>query len=140
MGLLIGWWCLRCLALASPWTGWQGRRPCGARRSIERLWGSPGPHLEPADDRLRLLLRPDKERLSSRAAKAGNELPPSSLNHLVGDREQGRRNGKAERLGRFGIDHQFKLSGAHDRKIGRLSALQDTAGVDADLTITFLNG
>ena len=61
------------------------------------------------------------------------------LDHLVGDGEQRRWNFEAERLGSFRVDHQFKLGGAHNRKLGRPGSFQDAAGVDADLTKTFRN-
>ena len=41
----------------------------------------------------------------------------------------------AERLGRLEIDDEFKLGWLHDRQVGRLFALEDTAGIDTSLTV-----
>ena len=57
------------------------------------------------------------------------------FDHLVGKREQRRRNFEAERLGCLEIDHQLELGGAVDRQLGRLGAPEDTAGLDACASI-----
>ena len=42
---------------------------------------------------------------------------------------------EAERLGGLEVDHKFKLGGLLDRQVGRMSAVENLAGVDADLVI-----
>src|SRR5262245_47539988 len=56
------------------------------------------------------------------------------LDHLVGAAKQRRRHGEAERLGGLEIDGQLYLSDLLDRQVGRLLALENPPGVDADLT------
>jgi hypothetical protein len=60
-----------------------------------------------------------------------------SFDHFVGAGEQRGRNFKAERSGGRQVDDQFKLGRLHYRQVGRLSTLEDLAGVDADLTVRF---
>src|SRR5256885_2485950 len=57
------------------------------------------------------------------------------LDHLIGDGEQPWRKAEAERLGGIEVDHELKLGCLHDRKVARLLALEDAAGIDADLII-----
>jgi hypothetical protein len=47
------------------------------------------------------------------------------LDHLVGGGQQRFRDGKAERLGGFEVDHQFELGRLLNRQIGGASALED---------------
>src|SRR4029450_1332657 len=60
-----------------------------------------------------------------------------SLDHLVGAGEQRGRNFNAKRARGGQIDDQLKLARLHYRQVGRLSTLEDFAGVDADLTVRF---
>src|SRR5262249_3155726 len=57
-----------------------------------------------------------------------------SFDHLVGLREQRRRDVEAKHPGSLGVDDQLELGRLHDRQVRRLRALQDAAGIDADLT------
>src|SRR6266536_3347054 len=67
---------------------------------------------------------------------AALERSPPSFDHLVGLRQQRRRHGKTECLGCFQIDHQLEMRGLHDRRIGDIGALEDAAGLDADLMVS----
>jgi hypothetical protein len=53
----------------------------------------------------------------------------SSLDHLVGEREQLIGNGQAERLGGLEVDRQFVFGRRLHRKVGRLLALEDAIDV-----------
>src|SRR5262249_59407467 len=55
----------------------------------------------------------------------------ASLDHLVGNGEQPWREAQAECLGSVEVDHQLEFSRLHDRKVGRLLALENPAGVNA---------
>jgi len=56
------------------------------------------------------------------------------LDHLVGERQQLVRNLEFERLGGSQIDRQLEFGGLHDRQLGRLGAVKNLTGIDADLT------
>ena len=58
------------------------------------------------------------------------------FDHLVGGGEQRRRHGDAQRPGGLGINDQLEFGRLHDRQIGRLCALENAAGIDADLTMS----
>src|SRR5437773_9373379 len=65
--------------------------------------------------------------------------PPSLVSlfdHLVGPREQRRRYVEAECLCSLKIDDKLELRRLHDRKIGGLSALENVAGIYANVTKT----
>ena len=59
----------------------------------------------------------------------------SLFDHLVGAGEQRGRHGEAEHPGGLDIDDQLELGRLHDRQVRRLRALEDAAGIDADVTI-----
>src|SRR5262249_59373036 len=56
-----------------------------------------------------------------------------SFDHLVGEREQRRRNLQAQRLGGAQIDDKMKLGLLQDRQVCRFLALENPAAVDAGL-------
>ena len=57
------------------------------------------------------------------------------LDYLVGEGEQLVWNLEAERLGGLEVDHEVEFDRLYDRKVGRLGAFENFAGVDADLMI-----
>src|SRR5712692_5574551 len=61
----------------------------------------------------------------------------SLFDHLVGPGRQTRRNFKTERLGGLQVDHEFELGRPHERQLGDLGALEQAAGINAYLVITF---
>src|SRR5262245_31098415 len=63
------------------------------------------------------------------------EPPFTSFDHLVGKREQRRRNGKAEHSCGLGVEDQLELACPQDWKVSGLSASENTASIDAHLTI-----
>jgi hypothetical protein len=60
----------------------------------------------------------------------------SLFDHLVSKGKQLRRNIKPKRLCRLDVDHQLELRRLLDRQIGRLGAIEDFRGVDAELAIS----
>src|SRR5215471_7814399 len=58
-----------------------------------------------------------------------------SFDDLVGEREHVLRHSKTERLGCLEIDHQLELGRLQHRQIGGFGALENPAGVGANLTI-----
>src|SRR5260370_38770331 len=55
------------------------------------------------------------------------------FDHLVGGGKQRRRYAEAKHLCRLSVDDQFKLRRLHNRKILRLRALVDAAGIEPNL-------
>src|SRR5262252_7241526 len=70
-------------------------------------------------------------------AERGPSTP--SLDHLVGAGEQHRRHVDAEQLRRLLVEDEFELGRLHDWQIGRFCPLEDSADIDADLTIAVGN-
>src|ERR1700690_1361169 len=58
----------------------------------------------------------------------------SLFDHLVGDGEHPWRHLDAERARRLQVDGEFEFGRLRDRQVGGLGALEDIAGIDADLT------
>src|ERR1017187_6596544 len=59
----------------------------------------------------------------------------SLFDHLVGNGEHARGNGEAERFRGLEVDHELEFCRLNYRHIGGLGALENPAGVDADLTV-----
>src|SRR5262249_20570340 len=83
-------------------------------------------------------LKADIARLTSRSPLCANSdrmhcsKNCSLFDHLVGEREQRRRNVDAERLRRLQVDDEVEFARLHDRQFRRLFALEDTASIGAD--------
>ena len=91
---------------------------------------------EPDGRQLSRLLRARRERpRRRRAAEQRDELAP--LHSITSSARASSVGGtvEAERLGGLEVDDQLELGGLLDRQVGRLLALEDPAGIDADLTI-----
>src|SRR6266700_2502086 len=63
--------------------------------------------------------------------------PAASFYHLISAGEERGRHGEAEGLGGLEIDEQLDLRRLLDRQLGRLIAVEDFPGVDADQTVIF---
>src|ERR1035441_5754424 len=57
----------------------------------------------------------------------------SLFDHLVGDGEHARRYGEAERLSGRAVDDELEFGRLQHRQVGGFRALEDAAGIDADL-------
>src|SRR3984893_5062920 len=68
-------------------------------------------------------------------ADVSNRSKEPLFDHLVGEREQLVRNLEPERLGGLEIDDQLELGRLQDGQVGRPRALENPAGIDADLAI-----
>src|SRR6516165_32663 len=66
------------------------------------------------------------------SSRVGRRPVRNSFDHLVGAAEQRERNGEPERPGGLEIDDQLDLRCLLHRQVGRLLALKDAAGIDAD--------
>ena len=73
------------------------------------------------------LLGPDFHRLDRTSLRLAH-----LFDHLVGAGEQRWGHFEAERLGSLQIDHQLEIGRLLDRQVGRLGALEDPSGIDAD--------
>jgi hypothetical protein len=60
-----------------------------------------------------------------------------SFEYLVGEGHQIVREFHPERLGCLEVDHELELGRLHDRQISGLGALQNSAGINANLAIHF---
>src|SRR5207253_3064131 len=58
-----------------------------------------------------------------------------SFDYLVGDGKQRRRDLVAEDARRLQVEDELELGGLHHRQVGRFLALEDAAGIDADLAL-----
>src|SRR6516162_5618540 len=76
------------------------------------------------------LLGPDFHRLDRTSLRLAH-----SLDHLIGLREQARRDGHPDRPRRRQIDDQLELGWLHDGHVGRFLAFENAAGIDANLAI-----
>ena len=79
-----------------------------------------------------LLSRHTRRRELSRCSAARTSL--TSFDHLVGGHLHDQRHREAERLGRMQVDGEFELGRLQHRKLCRLSAIDDAAGISPDLT------
>src|SRR6476646_4806310 len=68
--------------------------------------------------------------------------PPTrftSLDHLVGEREQLIWDFETERLSGLEVDHELELCRQHNRQITRLLTFTDASGINAGLTVCIRN-
>src|SRR5260370_14369434 len=82
-------------------------------------------------------LRPSPHSLRKICRRAMGEEGGASFDHLVGAREQRRRNFDAQRTRGRQIDDELKFGGLHHGQVGGLSALEDAASIDAKLPKCF---
>src|SRR5215467_14173057 len=67
--------------------------------------------------------------------QARRQIPAVSFDHLIGNRQQGRRQVQAECFGGLQVDDELEFSRLHNRKVGWLFALEDSAGILTNLTV-----
>ena len=124
-------------------TFWPSTKPASFRpwrNARNRASGRRRPAVEKPDHRHRRLLRARRERpRRRRAAEQRDELAPLHSITSSARGEQRRRHGEAEHPGGLGVDDQLELGRLHDRQVRGLGALEDAAGIDADLTIRIRN-
>ena len=70
---------------------------------------------------------------------ANCRIAEGSFDHFVCDREYRWRDFDSERPRLFQVDGKYELGRLHHREVGGLDALENLAGIDADLTIRFHN-
>ena len=99
------------------------------------------PAVEEPDHRHRRLLRPRRQRpRRRRAAEEGDELAASHRcsYHSITSSVMASSDGGTSMpsaLAVLQVDDELELGRLHDRQVGGLGALEDAAGIDADLTI-----
>ena len=88
---------------------------------------------------MRIRLRPRRERpRRRRVAEQRDELPPPhSITSSPADQRQWHR--ETKHLRGLQVDDQLELRGLLDRKVGRLLALENSSGIDADLPVSVRN-
>src|SRR5215472_11851373 len=84
-------------------------------------------------------LRPSPHSLRKICRRAMGEAGGESFDHLVGGDQQLVRHGQPEIARGLVVDDELELRGLQDRQIARLCAFEDTASVDAGLTISVAN-
>src|SRR5215472_18671574 len=67
------------------------------------------------------------------SAKCQKRTYRNLFDHLVGDGEHACGNGEAERPGSRAVDDELEFGCLQHRQVSRLSALENAAGIDADL-------
>jgi hypothetical protein len=75
-----------------------------------------------------------QQRTNGRTLQQAAVQTPDLFDHLVGNRKQRRRHSKAEHPSGLEVDDQLELARLYDRQVRRPGALEDAAGIDADLT------
>src|SRR5262245_38780394 len=77
--------------------------------------------------------------LRDKVTPAERRSTAASFNHLVGAGEQHRWHGEAKHSGSRQIDGHLEPTRLHYWQVGRVRALENAAGIDADLTIGIIN-
>src|SRR5262249_47072055 len=80
-------------------------------------------------------LRPSPRSRRKICRRAMGEEGGESLDHLVGNREQRRRDFEAERLSRFAVKDEFELVHLLDRQLSGFDALKNATHVNATFVI-----
>src|SRR5262245_61934760 len=71
--------------------------------------------------------------------RAAIGIRAGSFDNLIGGDEQLVRHSEPECAGGLVVDDELEFRGLHDRKVARLSALENATGIDADLAISIRN-